>query len=93
MEAHPLRDTDIDLLWEVIIGTESPKGLVKYNLVEQLPSFRLARNHGAVQFATFDSVDSNGVDYIELNERQTKTRTGENIADIRKVSLKMFGKS
>jgi len=33
------------------------------------------------------------VEYLELNERQTKTRTGENIADIRKVSPKMFATS
>ena len=28
--------------------------------------------------------------YLELNERQTKTRTGTNISDVREVSLKIF---
>lgn len=35
-------------------------------------------------------VSSSGLEYLELDERQTKTRTGENLADIRKVSQKMF---
>jgi hypothetical protein len=30
------------------------------------------------------------VKYLELNERQTKTRTGTNISDVREVSLKIF---
>ena len=29
-------------------------------------------------------------DYLELNERQTKTRTGENVSDTRKVKPKIF---
>jgi hypothetical protein len=33
---------------------------------------------------------SDGVQYIELNERQTKTRTGANIADVREVTPKIF---
>ena len=35
-------------------------------------------------------IDSNGNRYLELNERQTKTRTGENISDVREVSPKMY---
>jgi hypothetical protein len=30
------------------------------------------------------------VKYLELNERQTKTRTRTNISDVREVSLKIF---
>lgn len=33
---------------------------------------------------------SDGSEYIELNERQTKTRTGDNIRDVRKVTPKIF---
>lgn len=33
---------------------------------------------------------SDGTRYLELNERQTKTRTGENISDVREVSPKMY---
>ena len=33
---------------------------------------------------------SDGVRYLELNERQTKTRTGENVANVREVSPKIF---
>ncbi|XP_052220980.1 uncharacterized protein LOC127837711 [Dreissena polymorpha] len=29
--------------------------------------------------------DSNGVEYLQLNERQTKTRTGDIVSDIQKV--------
>jgi len=35
-------------------------------------------------------LSSDGTEYLELNERQTKTRTGENIADVRRVPPKMF---
>lgn len=34
------------------------------------------------------SVD--GTDILEYNERKTKTKTGENIVDIRKIKPKMF---
>ena len=33
---------------------------------------------------------SDGTEYLEYNERQTKTRTGENIVDIRQIKPKMF---
>lgn len=33
---------------------------------------------------------SDGTEYLELTERQTKTRTGENPADIRKVTPKIY---
>ena len=33
---------------------------------------------------------SDGVQYIELNERQTKTRTGANITDVREVTPKFY---
>ena len=35
-------------------------------------------------------IDSDGSKYLELNERQTKTYTGENISDVREVSPKMY---
>ena len=31
-----------------------------------------------------------GEEYLEYNERQTKTRSGENTRDVRKVTPKMF---
>ena len=33
---------------------------------------------------------SDGVQYLELNERQTKTRTGDDVTDVREVTPKMF---
>lgn len=33
---------------------------------------------------------SDGIEYLEVNERQTKTRTGQNLADIRKVPPRMY---
>ena len=33
---------------------------------------------------------SDGTEYLEYNERQTKTRTGENIVDIRQIKPKRF---
>ncbi|CAC5426099.1 unnamed protein product [Mytilus coruscus] len=33
---------------------------------------------------------SDGTKYLELNERQTKTRTGANVADVRELSPKIF---
>lgn len=35
-------------------------------------------------------IDSDGSRYLELNESETKTRTGENISDVREVSPKMY---
>lgn len=35
-------------------------------------------------------ISSDGTEYLELNERQTKTRTGENLSDVRRVTPKMF---
>jgi hypothetical protein len=34
--------------------------------------------------------EQNGLQYLELNERQTKTRTGENVKDIRVIKPKMY---
>ena len=33
---------------------------------------------------------SDGTEHLEYNEKQTKTRTGENIVDIRQITPKMF---
>jgi hypothetical protein len=33
---------------------------------------------------------SDGVKYLQLNERQTKTRTGENLSDVREVTPKIY---
>ena len=41
---------------------------------------------GNVQLKT----GSNGILYLELQERQTKTRTGTNISDIREITPKMY---
>ena len=35
-------------------------------------------------------IDSDGGRYLELSERQAKTRTGENISGVREVSPKMY---
>lgn len=35
-------------------------------------------------------VSADGTEFLELNERQTKTRTGENLCDARRVTPKMF---
>jgi len=36
------------------------------------------------------NTSSDGLEYLQLNERQTKTRSGANIADVRGVIPKMF---
>ena len=33
---------------------------------------------------------ASGEEYLEYNERETKTRSGENTRDVRKVTTKMF---
>ena len=35
-------------------------------------------------------ISSDWTEYLELNQRQTKTRTGENLSDVRRVTSKMF---
>jgi len=34
--------------------------------------------------------DTNGIEYLEFNERQSKTRTGVNPRDVRHVTPKMW---
>lgn len=48
--------------------------------------FKLSFRWGDVTLHT----SSDGDTYLELNERQTKTRTGENICDVREVSPKIY---
>ena len=33
---------------------------------------------------------SDGAKYLQLNEKQTKTRTGENLSDVREVTPKIY---
>ncbi|KAH3865700.1 hypothetical protein DPMN_028742 [Dreissena polymorpha] len=35
-------------------------------------------------------ISSDETEYLELNERQNKTITGENLSDVRRVTPKMF---
>ena len=41
---------------------------------------------GDVQIKT----GSDGIEYLELQERQTKTRTGTNISDVREITPKIY---
>nr|XP_006811835.1 PREDICTED: zinc finger MYM-type protein 4-like [Saccoglossus kowalevskii] len=90
--AEAATDEEIKILWESgQFGSHSPEAIINtmwfYNTVHfGLRGNTEHRNMGDVSLCT----DSSGREYLEFSERQTKTRTGENPRDTRKVKPKMW---
>jgi hypothetical protein len=94
-KADPITDNEIDTLFEKHqLGPYTPSSIINtlwYNNTTQFGLRGGANEHrqlcwGDIQLKS----ESDGGEYIELNERQTKTRTGVNIRDVRTVSPKMW---
>ena len=65
----------------------------KYNLVLFHNSLWHKVCRGTPKYVLGDinvSVDGKGQEYLEFMEQKTKTRTGENVRDVRKVTPKMW---
>ncbi|XP_052795374.1 transcriptional regulator QRICH1-like [Mya arenaria] len=94
LKASPITDEEINMLYEKkILGPSSAASLPNTVWINNCIQFGLRgtkENHdlrwGDVELKT----SSSGLEYLALNERQTKTRTGSNIKDIRDVTPKMF---
>ncbi|XP_033731021.1 uncharacterized protein KIAA1958 homolog [Pecten maximus] len=93
-KSEPITDTEIQILYEKkLLGPSTPESLLNTVWLNNSLHFGLRgmQEHynlkwGDVQLKSA----SDGTEYLELNERQTKTLTGENLCDVRQVSPKMF---
>ncbi|WAR30833.1 K1958-like protein [Mya arenaria] len=94
LKASPITDEEINMLYEKkILGPSSAASLLNTVWINNCIQFGLRgtkENHdlrwGDVELKT----SSSGLEYLAPNERQTKTRTGSNIKDVRDVTPKMF---
>lgn len=93
-KSDPVSDKEVDIMWQSgQLGGSTPDSILQtlwfYNTVHF--GLRGSTEHrdmcwGDVALKT----DSNGHEYLEFTERQTKTRTGENPRDIRVVKPKLY---
>ena len=92
--ASMLTDNQVDILYEKgLLGVGTAEALLNTVWLNNSVRFGLrgGKVHhellwGDVQLKT----DCDGCKYLELQERQTKTRSGEDVDDIRPVTPKMF---
>ena len=95
--AATLTDKDIDILYEnQLLGLHSPESIVNTLWLNNSIHFGLrgCQEHRKMFWEDVKLVkDSEGVDYLEYTERQTKTRTGTDTENTRKVKPKMFATS
>ncbi|CAG2186385.1 unnamed protein product [Mytilus edulis] len=93
--AQPLTDEEIAMLFDKnVLGDNSPKALLNTVWLNNCVQFGLrgVSEHYSLRWGDVTlNTASDGTKYLELNERQTKTRTGANVADVREVSPKIYG--
>ena len=94
-KADPLTDDEINTLFEKKqLGPYTPTSVINtlwYNNTTQFGLRGGANEHRQLCWGDIQlKCDSDGQEYLELNERQTKTRTGVNITDVRTVTPKMW---
>ena len=89
-----LSEDDIAVLYEKdLLGTSSPEALLNTLWFNNTIHFGL---RGCKEHRDMTRGDvklhktAGGEEYLEYNEKQTKTRSGENTRDVRKVTPKMF---
>lgn len=89
-----ITDEEINILYEKkILGNETPESLLNTLWFNNSIHFGLrgVSEHYNLRWGDIKLKNSSdGTEYLEYNERQTKTRTGENIVDIRQIKPKMF---
>ena len=89
-----LTDDDVDKLWQSSeMGTNTPESLLNALWWTNAVNFglRSVTPHRNMRWGDVTiKVDSNGQQYLEYNERQTKTRTGENTRNVRLLPPKAW---
>ncbi|CAG2204141.1 unnamed protein product [Mytilus edulis] len=92
--AQPLTDMEINSLYEkTLLGDSTPEAMINTLWLNNSVHFGLrgVTEHYELRWGYITlNTASDGMRYLQLNERQTKTRTGENVNDIRNVSPKMY---
>ena len=92
--ADAVTDEDIEKLWQSNqMGAATPESIINTLWFYSTIHFgtRTAEEHRNMCWADISlKVDGEGEEYLEFVERQTKTRTGENPKDVRKVTPKMW---
>ncbi|XP_052215505.1 uncharacterized protein LOC127834005 [Dreissena polymorpha] len=93
-EAAPLTDGELEVMWQKgVLGSHSPTALVNTLWLNNCLHFGLRGTKEQYNLRWGDitlKAAVGGTEYLDYNERQTKTRTGENVADVRRVTPKMF---
>ena len=92
--AEPINDAEIDLLWEKNqLGSQTPDAILQtlwfYNTVH----FGLRGRHEHHEMCWGDvtlKTSTDGHEYLEFCERQTKTRTGNDPRNVRDVKPKLW---
>lgn len=96
-KSEAITDAEIEKLWESNqMGARTPDSIINtlwfYTTVHF--GMRSAEEHRNMCWGDIKlSEDGQGQEYLEFVERQTKTRTGENARDVRKVKPKMWSNS
>ncbi|WAQ94495.1 LOW QUALITY PROTEIN: hypothetical protein MAR_006966 [Mya arenaria] len=103
LKASPITDEEINMLYEKRSSAQAVQhhsstqyGSTTFGLrgTKENHDLRWERNLNEILNLEWGDVElktpSSGLEYLALNERQTKTRTGSNIKDVRDVTPKMF---
>ena len=75
------------------MGPYTPNSLINSLWFNNTVHFGLRggmQEHRNIMWGDIQIKEANGQEYLELQERQTKTRTGENVRDVRPVKPKMW---
>ncbi|CAC5401761.1 unnamed protein product [Mytilus coruscus] len=92
--ADPLTDDEIDLLFEKnLLGSSNPQSLLNIIWLNNSIHFGLrgVTEHYTLRWGDIiEHRSSDGTRYLQLNERPTKTRTGDKIADVHEVAPKTY---
>lgn len=93
-KAEPITDQEIEKLWESKqFGLSTPDSIINTLWFYSTVHFGLRGSNEHRDMCWGDitlGTDIQGQEYLEFSERQTKTRTGENPRDVRKVKPKMW---
>ena len=92
--AQPLSDKDIQDLWENgQLGASSPESIINTMWLFTTMGFGLrgSQEHHSMCWGDIKlEKDEEGDEYLVFNERQTKTRQGDDTTDIRKIQPKLW---
>ena len=92
--AEALTDEEVDILYGLnLLGSANGKALLNTVWLNNMQHFGLSRcqEHRDMKWGDVElKTTADGLEYLEYNERQTKTRTGSQPKDTQTVKPKMF---